>query len=161
MVDIGKIVGVYGLDGHLKVTSLSDFPERFDPGQPVWIEGEKFKIHRSHWYKLQVRVKLTAHRSIEDAEPLIGKIMQIPADARPELEEDEFYFDQIQGYQVVDQHGQPIGQIDNLLHMPTDDILVVGPILIPCRKEFITRIDPAARLVTVHLLPGMRPEEEA
>ncbi|MBL8088664.1 MAG: 16S rRNA processing protein RimM [Chthonomonas sp.] len=159
MIDVGRIVGAFGLDGHVKVQPTTDFPERFDRGSILYLDGEPRKIQKSHWLKSQVRIKFLSVNRIHEAELLIGKLLQIPADERPELEDDEFYVTELIGLKVVDQDGTEIGTIGDVLQPPAQDVLVVGQTLIPVVNEFVKDIDLENGIVRVHLIPGMRPEE--
>ena len=40
-LSVGKIVGVQGLQGELRVNPASDFPERFTAPGPRWLRSRK------------------------------------------------------------------------------------------------------------------------
>lgn len=160
MADVGRVVGVFGLRGHVKITPLTDYPERFEPGESLWLEGKDVEIIDSHWSKSQVRVLFRGVGSMEQAQALIGKILKIPLDERPELEEDEFYFNELVGLDVIDQDGNPVGKVTDIQMAPAHDLLIVGDIVVPCVREFILDVDLDKGLVQVKLIPGMRPGED-
>jgi len=39
MIRVGQVTGAYGLDGAVKVTPLTDFQDRFDPGASLLLDG--------------------------------------------------------------------------------------------------------------------------
>jgi 16S rRNA processing protein RimM len=154
-VDLGRIVGVFGLNGAVKVQPLTDFPERFDPGEQVWVRGQPVRIVESHWHKGQVRLALEGFSTVEAAESLLGEGLTMPRSARPKLGSGEYYHDQLVGLEVVTDEGRTIGVVDEVLPTPASGLLRVGEILIPVVKEFVLRVDLCARRVTVRLIPGM------
>ena len=68
------------------------------------------------------------------------------------LPEDEFYFHQVEGFSVLTQDGEEIGEVKDLISVPGNDLLVVvsgdREILIPLVKSICLEIDlPQKRLV--------------
>lgn len=159
MVNIGRIVGVFGLIGQIKVQPTTDFPERFEPGSSVFIAGKRYRVDRTHWHKAQVRLKLRGISSVNAAEEFVGKWVQVPLTDRPQLEKNEFYANDLIGLTVQDPSGKVLGKIDEIFPA-AQDILVIGEILVPMVSEFVKNVDLTAGVVTVQLLPGMEPEAE-
>lgn len=160
-VSIGKVVGVFGLEGALKVQVYSDFPERFDPGSVVYIEGEAFTIHKTHWHKSQARVLLKGVLDATQAEPFIGKSMTVVRSERPELDRDEFYLDELIGMAVVDEDGKPLGTVDEVIANPGQEVIRVGEIMFPAAKQFVRRVDVKGKRMVVRLIPGMADPDQA
>lgn len=156
-MDLGRIVGAFGLDGTVKVQPVTDFPERFDPGELVWLRGEPVEIVDGHWHKGQVRLQIAGVSSIESAEDLIGETLTMPKSARPKLGRNEFYHDQLVGLDVVDESGAVLGKVDEVVPAPASDLLRIGTSLIPIVKQFVVNIDLKAGRITVRLIPGMGP----
>lgn len=161
MVPVGKVVGVFGIDGRVKVESMTSFEERFDVGQKLWIGESEYKITWSSWHKGQARIKLSGVSTPEGAESLRGCLLCVPAEDRPELDEDEFYTADLIGMRVVDQNGRELGRLDEVLDYPAHEILVVGEIMIPAIKEFVKMIDFDTDTIEVQLIPGMEGDEPA
>lgn len=158
-MDLGKIVGAFGLDGTVKVQPVTDFPERFDPGERVWLRGEPVKILVTHWHKGQVRVRIAGVDSVDEAERLTGENLTMPKEARPKLGRNEYYHDQLAGLEVVDESGKILGIVDEVVPAPASDLLRIGATLIPIVKHFVLAIDLRERRITVRLIPGMGPED--
>ncbi len=148
-------MGVFGLDGTLKVTPMTDFPERFLPKATIYIDQEAFKIRKSHWHKEQVRVTLHAITRIEEAQPLIGKRIQVPITDRPQLDAGEYFANDLVGMAVVDEQGNPLGKVDEVVSAPAQDLLSINGMLIPMVKQFILDIDLEARTIKIRLIEGM------
>jgi 16S rRNA processing protein RimM len=160
MVDVGRIVGVFGLQGMVKVSPFTDFPERFAKGSKLYLDGIEFKVQSCHWYKQQVRVKLAGIDKIEQAEPLRGKVLQFPQDERPDLPDDQFYATDLIGLRVVDATRGDIGTISDVEALPDQDLLLIGETIIPAIREFVLEIDLDTGVVRVDLPEGMAPGEE-
>lgn len=160
LIPIGKIVGAFGIDGRMKIESLTDFPERFDLGKKIYIKGDEHKIKWVAWHKTQARVKLDGFTRPEDVEALVGTLVQVPADDRPDLDEDEFYTQDLIGMKVITVDGEDLGELDEVLSLPAHDVLIVGEVMIPAIEEFVQVVDFDDGIITVKLIPGMRGDAE-
>lgn len=155
---IGRVVGIHGLKGEIKVHPLTDFPSRFAIGEVVLIKGAALTIERSFWHKGQVRLKLTGVSTPEEAEALRGAELEA-ADSRLELDQDEYLTADLIGMSVVEEGGDPLGVVEAVLPAPAADILQVGQIMIPAVRQFVLQVDASERVITVRLIPGMKPGE--
>lgn len=160
LIPIGKIVGAFGIDGRMKIESLTDFPERFDLGKSLFIKGDEHKIKWVAWHKTQARVKLDAFRRPEEVEDVVGTLVYIPADDRPDLEDDQYYTADLIGMKVVTVDGEELGPLEEVLALPAHDVLVIGDIMIPAIEEFVQMVDFDEETITVKLIPGMRGDAE-
>lgn len=151
---------MFGIRGAAKVELLTDFVERFDPGETVLIEGKSYEIDWTMWHKGQARVRLEGFDRPEDVQPFIGKLMEVPKEDRPELDEDEYYAGDLVGMEVVMQEGRVLGPVDELISGPAQDLLRIGDVLIPMVKAFVKEIDLENRRIRVELIPGFLPGED-
>ena len=79
----------------------------------------------------------------------------------PELDEDEYFTEDLLDLEVFTTSGEKLGVVDDVLPYPAHDTLQVGEILIPVVKQFVKKIDLEEGRIEVELIPGMRPDEEA
>lgn len=158
MVAVGRIVGEFGLKGAVKVEVATDFPERFDPGSTLILDGVPRKVERTTWHRGQARIKLEGIDSVEAARALKWKELLVDATDRPELEEDEFYTLDLIGLEVFDEQGRRLGLVDDVIACPAHDVIQMGDTLIPARQEFVRGIDLDQGRITVRLIPGMLEE---
>ncbi|HWP31650.1 MAG TPA: ribosome maturation factor RimM [Fimbriimonadales bacterium] len=161
-VAIGKIVGTFGLKGAIKVSPMTDFPERFEVGNRIFIEDKEYKIVRVAWHNkeskkkyTQVRLWLDGIHRVEEAQPLVGKTIFALAEDKPELEENEYLFQDLIGLPVFDEEGKYLGELKNIIHAPAQDIFCVDDLMIPAVKNFIKKIDLKEKKIIVRLIPGM------
>lgn len=160
-VRIGQIVGAHGLKGQVKIAPLTDFVQRFQKGARLrlrdqWVTVESFSIHKN-----RPLIKLSGIDTIDAAEALQWEYLEAIIDSAPDLDEDEFLTADLIGCRVVTVDGIEVGEVDEVLAMPAHDVLQVGEVMIPVVKEFIEGIDLEAEVITVRLIPGMLPGEEA
>lgn len=159
-VRVGQIVGPFGIKGGLKVVPTTDFPERFEAGSLLYLDGDAHRIVESHWHKTQVRLVLDGIETPEQAEDLKWRYLTVPAGNRPKLEGDEYLVSDLVGMSVVE-GGVTLGRVKEVIRAPAQDLLCVDGTLIPCVREFVKRVDLAGRTIEVELIEGMRPGEDA
>lgn len=160
-IRVGQIVATHGVKGGVKVRLLTDFLDRFDVGQVVYLKGEPRKIVRSNTHKDQVRIQIEGLNSISEAELLKWEYLTVPEGAKPKLAKDEFLSSELVGMAVVTMDGKDLGPLDEVIASPAQDLFRVGEVLIPVVKQFVKKIDTANRTITVELIPGMLPGEDA
>jgi 16S rRNA processing protein RimM len=153
-VVIGKVVGAFGLKGILKVWPDTDFPERFDEGRTVLIEGEPYDIIETRWHKQQVRIRVKGITKIGQAEALVGAPVSVPADDVPTLEEGQYMIDDVIGVEVFDESGKRLGTVDQVVR-GAQDLYEVSGVLVPAVKEFVLEVDIAARRMVIRPIAGM------
>jgi 16S rRNA processing protein RimM len=159
LVQVGQIVGAFGIRGQVKVAPLTRFVERLEKGRKLklgedWVTVESFAIHKG-----RPLLKLSGIETMSAAEKLQWQYLEGP-DEKPQFEDDEFATEDLIGLMVVTVAGEKLGAVDDVLIMPAHDVLQVGEILIPVVKEFVKEIDLDAETITVQLIPGMRPDED-
>jgi 16S rRNA processing protein RimM len=156
---VGRVVGVFGLRGWVKIEPLTDFAERFDPGAELFLNGEPHEVLDCQWHKQQVRVRLEGVATVEGAQALVGATVEADADEEFDLEDGEYLVADLLGLSVVDERGVTLGKVDEIMPAPAHDLLRVGETLIPMVGEFIRSIDFEAKRIEVRLIPGMHPGE--
>ena len=159
---VGVVLTSFGLQGDIKVEPLTDFPERYEPGESVWLGGRKRRIQRSRWQRGVVYVKLMGISTAEAVADLRGHYLEVPEQERTPLAEDEFYQSDIIGLEVETTGGESLGRVLEFLPTGGNDVLVVrgagGDVLIPMIADVVQQVDlPGGRLV-VEPIEGLLPE---
>ena len=164
-VAVGRVLRPWGLRGHVKVESLTDFPERFDPGAPVWLDGQERAVEDARSQSGYLYVKLSGIDDVAGAEPDRDHLLQVPEASLPPLDQDEFYHHQLVALRVVTTEGDELGRVAEVLATGGNAVLVVrgdrGEVLLPFVDDVIKAVDVGAGLVTVELIEGLLPEPEA
>ena len=156
---LARIVGFHGLRGLLKLELLSDYVERLEKGQTVYMDGAPIVVADSTVHSGRILIKLTGYTDRNGVEQLRGKLLEAE-DLPVDPEKGTFRVSDLIGCEVVTPEGKHLGPVANIEAMPAQDVLVVGELMVPFAKEFIKKIDLKAKMITVQLIPGMLPEED-
>jgi 16S rRNA processing protein RimM len=161
LVLIGYTQKPYGLLGELKVRPASfDFDRhaslhtvyfrKRDGEEAQALEVRATRADGENWY-----LKFKDMRTPEAVAPLSGGQLLIAAEERLELPEDMVYVSDVPGMRVIDEKGEDVGKVLEVVEQGPQEMLVVGTgkkeILIPWNDHFVKRIDKAARQVHVDL----------
>ena len=138
---IGKIVNTHGIKGELRI--LSDFKYKdkvFKKDFKFYIGKEKseYIVNTYRHHKVFDMVTFNGYNDINEVLKLKGKNVYINND---DLDLDgEIYIDNLIDYKVI-VGDKEIGVVTDVMHMPANDIIKVGDVLIPYVKEFIIKIE--------------------
>ena len=167
---IGKVTGVHGLGGNLKVWSWAQSPDTFTPGLAVILKdedetpdpGREYMIVRTGRYKKGVLLTLEGVSTREASEALVGKLVLVDKTNLPDLDEDTWYWQDLIGLTVVDTCKGEVGRVEQLFPTGADDILVVinktqqgkKEILIPMNAVFVKDVNLEAGVISTQLPEG-------
>jgi 16S rRNA processing protein RimM len=159
---IGFIRRPHGVQGEMIMDLHTDFPERIKPGRKVLV-GEKrqpltFDTVRPHGDSL-----LVSFRGVdtpEDAGRFRNQWVYVKSSDVPPLPEGQYYQYELIGLDVVDENGNPLGKLAEILETGANDIYVVRDeagkeILLPVIPSVVLNRDMERRILTVHLLEGL------
>ncbi len=164
---VGRLKKAHGLQGECTVFPLTDEPSQvFAPGASVWImdmAGEVMAgpaiVERSRSHHRKWLLAFEGHTSREAVEPWRGHFLGVPADRLQPPGEGEVYVHELEGFAVVDENGDALGLVSGVYDLPSGLMIEVqGPkreVLVPFRKEFVTKVDRPARRLTVQLPDGL------
>mgnify|MGYP002868272158 CR=1 FL=1 len=145
---VGEILKPQGIRGEIKVKPCAADVERFLRWNPLYL-GENYR-------PIQVRVNrihdgfvyLTPAGSttMEDAEKYRGQFLYIDREQAAPLAEDEVYIADLLGCRAVDENGQELGTLTDVLQHGPVDIWVFqgsrGQWMAPALKKVFTATDP-------------------
>ena len=103
-------------------------------------------------------------RTRSDAELLRGAEIFLHPDDMPLLDEEEFYYYQMEGLPVFHANtGELLGEVARILPSPAQDLMVVRyqqrEVLVPVVEELVPVIDLESKRVEVNPIPGLFEEE--
>jgi len=160
-VAVGCILAPRGVHGELKVEPLTDFPERFAPGQVVWVGGLRREVESSRPQRSQVLLKLAGIDSSEQAAGLRDELLEVPQEELTALGEGRYYRFQLLGMTAYDTAGEALGTIVDILSTGANDVYVVrgprGELLLPAIEGVIKEVDAEGGCMVVELMEGMEP----
>jgi len=161
---VGKIVGAHGVRGEVKVSLLTDNPERFRPGARLLLESDAgpvpVQVDSARPHKGMMLVKLASVPDRTAAELLQWRRLLIPEAEAMSLAEHENYAHDLIGLSVETVEGESLGEIAEILFTPANDVYVVsgpqGELLLPALQEVVLRVDLEAGKMLVKLPDGLR-----
>jgi 16S rRNA processing protein RimM len=166
---VGRLAGVYGVKGWQKLLSFTDIPESIFEYQPWMLmrQGNLQEFTVSDWkrHNKGYIVKLEQIEQREAAQALTGLDIYVNSTALPELDEDEYYWRDLVGMQVITEKGYNLGVVTELLETGSNDVLVVKANsndafgqqerLLPFLEgSVIIRVDKADKQIVVDWDPG-------
>jgi 16S rRNA processing protein RimM len=154
----------WGLRGDLKVQSLTDFPERFDPGSRLWLAERERTVERSRSQTGALYVKFSGIADATDAERYRGLLIEVPEAALPPLDADEFYHHQLVGLRVTLDDGEELGIVREVLATGGNAVLVVngprGEVLLPFIEDVVRSVNLTEGVVMAEMIDGLMPEPQ-
>lgn len=166
---VGRVVKTQGIKGQMRVSSAGGIFLTFSAGNVVYFEqkeGSKraFTVESSRPHKEMTILALREVKRIEEAEELVGCSVYVDkADLEP-LPPGEFYWYQLQGLRVETEDGTRLGILEEILPTGGNDVFVVRKddqeILLPATEEVVVRVDLKEKIMVVHLLEGLLPEDD-
>lgn len=165
MYNVGLIVNTHGIKGEVKVKRITDFPERFQVGNTLYLQKNDEKPiplivdgHRTH--KQFDLLHFEGKNSIQDVEQMKGAYLKIKEEQLIPLSENEYYYHEIIGCQVFTTTGEKLGIIDSILAPGANDVWVVKnkegkEILIPYIKQVVKEVQVDCRKVVIELMEGL------
>ena len=160
----GKVLKPHGLSGEVKVLPYSGDTGSFKSFSSLYISKEKnnppkYIISRSRNQKNTVIVKLESIDSIEDAEPLKGLTVFIDKSELPEKDDEEYYWFELIGLEVLDTDNNKIGKVKEIIDNTAQPILVIrgnsDEYLVPLVDKFVEIIDLENSKIIVNPVEGL------
>jgi 16S rRNA processing protein RimM len=156
---VGRALGAHGRKGAVRVKILTDFPERFNSGEKLFIEGAPYTIESSSLTGDSAIISFQGVDSPESADALRGKNLEIPADALSPLPSGRYYHHDILGLDVFTTVGAYLGKVTDILNTGGNDVYVVKnggkEVLIPAVKDIVIKIDLSAKKIVIEPIEGL------
>ena len=159
---IGRVIRPHGIRGDLRVESHTDTLERFYLIEKVYFDeddGEPLLVENVRLHQKRILLKLKGVEDRNAAESLRHSWLYIPMDEAIPLEEDEYFLYQLIGLKVVNQDGDVLGEISDVLETKANNVFIVKDVehehLIPDIPEVIKEINFANNIMKIDELPGL------
>ena len=158
---IGIITSPHGVRGEVKVFPTTDDNKRFKKLKNCYIEykNELMPVVASgcKFFKNMVILKFEGLDNMNDVEKFRQCKIFVDRDNAVPLAKDEYFIADLIGINVVDENGNNLGELTDVIETGANDVYVVNnaegdEILIPAIKECIIDVDINGRTMKVHLL---------
>lgn len=163
-VVVARVGRPLGVRGDVLADALTDEPERRLVVGARFFLGESdstvvLESVRDHGKRLCLHFAGYDDRTA--AEALTNALLQVDraSDERPE-DPDEYYDDTLIGLSVITTAGEDVGQVSEVVHLPSQDLLAVSrvespEVLVPFVPSIVTEVDLAARRVVIDPPDGL------
>ena len=155
LICVGAIAGSYGVAGEARIKSFCAEPSAIGDYGPLFSEdgSKSFMITLTRPVTGGFGARIAGVSSKEQADGLRGVSLFAPRSVLPALPDDEFYYADLIGLDVVDTGGAALGAVKAVHNHGAGDILEVGAagLLIPFTRAAVPTVDLAARRVVVDL----------
>jgi len=149
IVVMGKVLVPYGINGWVKVYSFTEKLESFltykklflSKDQKNWLEI-KVKEIKVHGKTIIAKFSEIADRT--QADNYRNYLIGVPKDCLPQLNEDEYYWNDLIGFEVLNLQNFSFGLVDTYIETGANDVIVVKgdrERLIPYTSMTVLKVD--------------------
>jgi len=129
MVVLGRLSGLYGVQGWLKVFSDTEPREGIIKYPDWWVRQQggwkRMRVEQGRRHGKGVVVKLEGIDNRDAAAKLLNAEVAVDRNTLPETAPGEFYWTDLEGLTVVCVDGTELGRVDHLIETGANDVLVV------------------------------------
>ncbi|SUY47268.1 ribosome maturation factor RimM [Clostridium putrefaciens] len=143
-LSVGQISKPHGVKGEVKVIPLTDDMKRFRKLKNVYVDGNEKTIV---WCKMQVDrviLKIEGIDTMEGAESLRNKYIQIKREEAVRLPKDSYFVTDLLSCTVYDTLENKIGKIYDVIKTGSNDVYWIKDekeVLIPALKDIVLDVD--------------------
>ena len=158
---LGYITKTHGIHGELTIKLDVDDPSRYNKMESVLVNENNtpvpFFIESWTHSTDKVIVAFEGIETLDEAHQMVGKSLHLPLSALPELPEDQFYFHEIIGYEVIDRNHGNLGKVEAINDSTSQILIEINyegqDVLIPLVDE-IAQVDKGKHQITTYLPEG-------
>jgi 16S rRNA processing protein RimM len=161
---IGIAARPVGLKGELTVRpDTFDIQRYFDLTSvfigPTEHQSVEYQLEQARVHGNRLVIKVRGIDSRIEAEKLNGCYLYVDEEHRIDLPEGKHFIHDLIGLQAVDESGESLGLVKEVLPMPAHPVYVIenatGEHMVPALDEFIIRIDIAAGKIVIRPIEGL------
>lgn len=128
-VIVGQISGLHGVKGWVKVYSYTDPRENIIQYSPWLVRSadgwQKIKLDQGRRQGKGVVARLDGYTDRDQAAQLIDRDIALSKDQLPQLDKNEYYWNDLVGLQVINQDKIEFGIVERLIETGSNDVLIV------------------------------------
>ena len=160
---IGFLRRPHGLIGEMIMDLHTDFPERIKTGRRVYLgdKHESATLGSVREHGNGILVTLRGYETPEAVGRFRNHWVYVKSSEVPQLPQGQVYKYELIGLNVVDDAGNSLGEVSEVLETGANDVYVVKneekEILLPAIPDVILKVDMELKIITVHLIDGLIP----
>jgi 16S rRNA processing protein RimM len=164
LILIGRVAATHGIRGQLRITTYSGHFDSLLSAESVILKEPSgkvstFTVSAAVVHGRKLLLSLAGLSDINKVLYLVGSELFLRLEQLPETEDDEYYWHDLIGLQVVTVDGEPLGVLQSIIETGSNDVYVVKSadreLLIPALADIVTTIDLAAGIMTVTPVEGL------
>lgn len=163
---IGKIVGVHGIRGEVKILPMTDDARRFfDLKSAVLLSDKEKKLREVKFSSVRLQntmvvCAITDLTDRDEARKLSGCFLAVDRPRAVNLSDGRYFIADLEGITVIDHIIGQVGVISEIIQSTGSDIIVVSrenkaDLLIPFLKTVVQDVDLNSRQMNVVLPDGL------
>jgi 16S rRNA processing protein RimM len=164
LTQVGYVSGPFGVTGSIRVTPFSNDADALLNVKTWWLDKPALRsvtVRTAKMHGGDVVAQLVGLIGRDASEALKGAAVSVPRSQFPQLEEDEYYWSDLIGMDVVNLEGEALGTVTDMMHNGAQSILRIAPVpvpaddkkaperLIPFVDQFVKTVELAAKKITV------------
>jgi 16S rRNA processing protein RimM len=150
----------------VKVVVLTDFPDRFEPGNSVRLrmpkgETASVRIAKRRAHRGGLLLKLDGVDNRPGAEARRDAEIVIAPGELGELAEGSFYIFDLIGLKVTSEDGRECGEVTDVIQAGANDVYVTSTgLCIPALKNVVAKVDLERGEMIIRPVPGLLPDKQ-
>lgn len=158
LIDMGYIANAFGIQGWVKIKTATEYSDSLDEYTQVYLKFKdgtilSKKIEKSFARDGVFHAKLAGIDDRDAAFALKGTIVAVDREEFPDLDEDEFYWVDLIGLNVINVQGESLGVVKDLMETGANDVLVAKleqeERLIPFVAQYVVKVDMQNKQIIV------------
>lgn len=148
LVIVGGVAGAFGVKGEIRLKSYCANPADIETYDLVSEDGTReYKVELTGSTKNGFTARMTGVTTKEQADALKGLQLCAERSKMPDLPDDEFYYTDLIGLEVLDTGGTALGVVKNVVNHGAGDLLELHAprqtttILLPFTKANVPTVD--------------------
>lgn len=161
---VGIITSPHGVHGEVKVYPTTDDVRRFRRLKEIILDTGKerlnLEIEGVKFVKQFAVLKFKGYDNMNDVEKFRQKSLYVARENAVRLKRDEYYIADLMGLKVLDEEGQEIGVLREVIETGANDVYAVdlkdgGELLLPAIKQCVLMVDVEEGFIKIHILEGL------
>lgn len=164
LTQVGYVSGAYGIAGAIRVTPFSSDADALLSVKTWWLDKPSLRsvsVRTTKMHGGDVVATLVGMAGRDAAEALKGAAVHVSRREFPTLEDDEYYWSDLIGMDVVNLEGAALGKVVDMMSNGAQSILRIQPVatptdtekaperLVPFVDQFVKTVDTKSQQITL------------
>lgn len=161
--ELGALAKPHGIKGAFHAFLDVDDPYEYEDLTSVFVqEGNELVPYFIDDIQIKSNLNLITLEgidSLDKAKELVGKKLFLPMSFLPKLKDNQFYYHEVIGYQVEDEHLGLLGTVKEVVSLGAQDVVIMNykerEVLIPLTDEIIPKLNKKEKILYSILPEGL------